>query len=90
MIDNLNLAVGQRAILPVGDLQFVVKIVDVKMGWGKGRFLITPETGGGTRWVELGTLLPLKVVAPTTPPKQTAARAMWNQITQGASVTRLR
>lgn len=44
--------VGKAAYVFMGGLKIQVDIKDVKMTWGKERFLITPVTGEGTVWVE--------------------------------------
>jgi hypothetical protein len=43
-------------------LQFVCRVVDVKVGYGQPRVLITPMAGTGETWVEFGCLRPLPQV----------------------------
>jgi len=57
-------AIGQQVYLRDGDgccsLLFLCTVVDVKTGWGKPRFLVTPVSGKGERWVEFSSIEPVK------------------------------
>lgn len=47
---------GKRAIIFLGGLTIEVLVEDVKISYGKERFLVTPIKGGGKIWVETITL----------------------------------
>lgn len=51
-------AVGVTVNVQFDSLLFHCEILDVKQSWGKYRFLIRPEAGTGTQWVELSRLRP--------------------------------
>ena len=44
--------IGKEASVNIGELKVSVKILDVKMSYGKTRFLITPLSGSGEVWIE--------------------------------------
>ena len=52
-------AIGQPVLYESHGLQFVCVVRDVKVGYGKPRFLITPMTGKGETWVEYATISPM-------------------------------
>lgn len=49
--------VDKDAHVFAGGMQVQVKITDVKMSYGRERYLITPIAGGGFVWVEKVTLI---------------------------------
>lgn len=48
---------NKRARILAGGLGVQVKIVDVKMSWGRERFRVIPVAGDGAVWVESVQLL---------------------------------
>lgn len=44
--------VDKKAIVNLGGLNVEVTVKDVKISYGKERFLITPVSGSGEVWVE--------------------------------------
>ena len=50
--------IGQQANLPIGGgVMVAVLITDVKEGWGKTRYQVTPVKGYGAKWVEYVELI---------------------------------
>ncbi len=43
--------------LPVGDLRFVVKILDARLRFGQWDVYVAPERGYGGKWVSLDSLV---------------------------------
>ena len=56
-------AIGTRRWLPIegGRLQVVVKVQDVKMAYGRLRYLVAPVTGGGEAWIDAERTAPAVV-----------------------------
>ena len=49
--------IDKIANIRLGGLIVNVKVLDIKTGWGKTRFLVQPVEGAGQIWVEEVTLL---------------------------------
>lgn len=49
-------AVGHTVGLRSGVLIIDCRVLDVKMSWGKPRFLVTPCQGQGEQWVKMSSL----------------------------------
>jgi len=49
-------AIGQKVYFVAGTLKFLCDVIDVKVGWGQPRFLISPVEGYGSRWVEFSSI----------------------------------
>lgn len=58
MKELIDKYVGKKATV-VCDLSLTieVKILDVKMSYGRERYLVTPVAGSGERWVEAVALI---------------------------------
>lgn len=52
MKDLYEKYVNRNAEITLGGLQVNVVIKDVKVSWGKERFLVSPLSGAGSIWVE--------------------------------------
>lgn len=56
-------AIGQMVMFVATDsLKFACRVADVKMGYGKPRFLIVPLSGIGEQWVEFTSIEPMPQV----------------------------
>lgn len=49
-------AVGAKVLVYCESLGIECRVKDVKMSWGKPRFLVTPIAGNGEQWVEMGRI----------------------------------
>jgi len=56
MKDLIEKYVGKVGDIKLGGLTVMVMINDVKMSYGKERFLVSPASGKGEIWVEAVTL----------------------------------
>lgn len=54
---ELHPAVGARVDLRAGSLLISCIVQDVKVSWGKPRFLLVPVVGSGSQWVEFSRLI---------------------------------
>lgn len=52
MKELIDKYVGKKATIELGDLVIEVKIIDVKLAWGKERYQVTPVSGEGEAWFE--------------------------------------
>ena len=50
-------AVGATVLVRCEDLHVQCTVKDVKMAYGRPRLLVTPVSGVGAQWVELGRLI---------------------------------
>ncbi len=67
-VTDMAKAVGQKVLYGSGgSLSFVCSIQDVKCSYGSVRFLITPLSGAGSKWVDMNSVQPIKQVDPTQP-----------------------
>jgi hypothetical protein len=57
-LKEMESAIGSPVLLPVGDITVLCIVKDVKIAWGKPRFLIKPLGGFGEKWVEITTIRP--------------------------------
>ncbi len=48
--------VGKKGTIFAGGLTVEVEVKDVKLAWGKERYLVAPIAGSGEVWVESITL----------------------------------
>jgi hypothetical protein len=64
-------AIGKQVYYVDGSFRFTCLVKDVKMGYGNARFLISPISGFGEKWVELSHLEPfgdqIRIKNPVTP-----------------------
>lgn len=44
--------IDKEAVIHTGGLEVMVKIIDIKVSYGKTRYLVTPLNGNGQVWVE--------------------------------------
>ena len=59
--NDMQRAIGQQVNYESHGLMFRCTVKDVKVGWGKPRFLIAPVSGSGETWVEFSTITPIKL-----------------------------
>ena len=52
MKELLNKHLNRKYDIYLGGLQVAIVVVDIKMSYGKVRFLVSPVTGKGEIWVE--------------------------------------
>lgn len=45
--------IGKKGFIQMGSLTIEVTIRDLKVSYGRGRFLVVPVAGSGEQWVEL-------------------------------------
>ena len=51
--------IGKRAFIrasTLGDISIEVEVMDLKVSYGRGRYLVKPVAGTGEAWVEFITL----------------------------------
>lgn len=53
---ELQRSTGKTATYKAGELCFEVTILDSKEAWGQIRYLVTPVSGYGSRWVNHSSL----------------------------------
>ncbi len=56
MKNQLEKYVGKIAIINEDGLKFEVEVKDIKTSYGRMRYLVSPVSGTGERWVEILTL----------------------------------
>ena len=44
--------IGKKGSYQIGDLSIQVEVLDAKVSYGQTRYLITPVSGEGSRWVQ--------------------------------------
>ena len=57
-IKELAQYIDKQGTIRLGGLTVAVVVMDVKLSYGKPRFLVTPTLGEGTVWVEAVKLFP--------------------------------
>jgi hypothetical protein len=66
-VSQMSPAIGKQVYYVDGSFRFTCLVKDVKMGYGNARFLISPVSGFGEKWVELSHLEPMRIEHPVTP-----------------------
>ena len=64
-VGELSPAIGQDCYVLFEQLTIACRVADVKTSYGRVRLLVTPLSGSGSQWVELGRLV--RPVPPTRP-----------------------
>jgi len=62
-VQQLLPAVGSEVSIRVQDLVIRVTVLDAKNSYGQIRLLVTPVTGSGQQWIELGRLVVERSIA---------------------------
>jgi hypothetical protein len=56
-VRELAQSIGKTGTYQIKDMKINVEVLDAKVSWGQTRYLITPVSGEGSRWVQENLVL---------------------------------